>query len=75
MKSVMETFELLETLWSAPAREGLVLNCSVYLTGAGYDVRIEDAAGGLVRTQWARDVDAARLIADRWLVALQEGEL
>lgn len=64
--------ELLETRWRVRDPHGRALTCGIYLSDTGYDVRSEYSADQLVRSQWARDVDAARRIADGWLRALRE---
>jgi len=64
--------ELLETRWRLLDPQQRELTCGIYLSDTGYDVRSHDAGDALVRTQWARDIDAARRIADGWLRDLRD---
>jgi hypothetical protein len=64
--------EWLETRWRVKGPGGRELTCGIFLGEAGYDVRAEYAADDVMRSQWARDVDAARRIADRWLEEIRQ---
>jgi len=68
----MSHFELIETRWRVRDPQKGEVTCGIYLTESGYDVRSVSEGNELVRTQWARDLDAAHIIADGWLRALRD---
>jgi hypothetical protein len=64
--------ELVERCWNVKGPDGRELTCGIFLTESGYDVRAEYAADDLMRSQWARDVDAGRRIAKGWLEEIRK---
>lgn len=62
---VVPRLDLLETCWQVKAPSGRVLSCGIYQTDAGLETRAgygED----LLRSQFARQMDAARAVAGEW---------
>jgi|SRR5688572_19886031 len=64
---VADALERIETCWRMKGSSGKVLECGIYRTAArGVEVRCGYGEEDLLRSQLAREIGAARAIAEEW---------
>jgi hypothetical protein len=64
--------DLLETCWQMRSLQKAtrILQCGIYRTAAGLEVRAGYVPDDLLQSQLARDIDTAREIAEAWRLAV-----
>jgi hypothetical protein len=62
---------LIETSWQLTSPRGRVLTCGLFRTIAGLEVRCGYGEADLIRSQYAREVEAARAVAADWKAAAE----
>ena len=67
--------DLAEACWRMKGRNGRVLECGVYRTTTGLEVRCGYGERELLRSQYAVEIGTARDVAEQWRQAvLAKGE-
>ena len=64
--------DLIEVCWRVVGPSTHVIECGIYRTDAGLEVRCGYSAEHLLRSEFSTDIDIARDIADAWKHAVIE---